>query len=241
MTQEKLTNAITGLDADILDRYFTMKQALAAKKKAKVPTWVKWSSLAAACLVLLILAIPKEKPLHNIPEDFAPLSRSYASIEEAHKALGKSTLYSKITLDTLNPSDISIVYDFVTGDIALDNNVEVDAFSGMASVPNLEQLKIPKPRQLAIHTAYDNGKTIDMVDFYILFNQNSIDDSRIGGYVEQGLTKEINGITVHYCLIEDGAMHSHAKFLYEGNLYVIDVKSYGDIFTLDTYLDMILN
>lgn len=241
MTQEKLTNAITELDTDILDRYFTMKQALTAKKKATVPTWAKWTSLAAACLVLLILAIPIEKPLSNNPGSTAPLSRSYASIEEAHKALGKSTLYSKITLDTLNPSNISIVYDFVAGDIALDNNVEVDAFSGMASVPNLEQLKIPKPRQLAIHTAYDNEKTIDMVDFYILFNQDSIDDSRIGGYVEQGLTKEIGGITVHYSLIEDGAMHGHAKFLYEGNLYVIDVKSSGSVHALDTYLNMVLN
>ncbi len=241
MTPEKLTKAITELDTDILDRYFTMKQTLTAKKKAKVPTWTKWASLAAACLILLILAIPKEKPLTNIPENTAPLSRSYASIEEAHKALGKTTLYSKITLDTLNPSDISIVYDFVTGDAAIDNNIEVDAFNGMASVPNLEQLKIPKPRQLAIHTSYDNGKNIDMVDFYILFNRKSVDDSRIGGYVEQGLTKEIGGVTVHYSLIEDGAMHGHAKFLYEGNLYVIDVKSSGSVHTLDTYLDMVLN
>lgn len=241
MTPEKLTNAITELDTDILDRYFTMKQTLTAKKKAKVPTWTKWASLAAACLVLLILAIPKEKPLTNIPENTAPLSRSYASIEEAHKALGKSTLYSKITLDTLNPSDISIVYDFITVDTSIENNIEVDALGGIAGVPGLEQINIPKPRQLAIHTAYDNGKTIDMVDFYILFNRKSVDDSRIGGYVEQGLTKEINGITVHYSLIEDGAMHGHAKFLYEGNLYVIDVKSSGDVFTLDAYLNMVLN
>lgn len=240
MTQEKLTNAITELDTDILDRYFTMKQALTAKKKAKVPTWVKWTSLAAACLVLLILAIPMEKPLSNNPGSTAPLSRSYASIEEAHKALRKTTLYSKITLDTLNPSNISIIYDFVAGDTALDNNVEVDAFGGMLNIAGTEQLKIPKPRQLSIHTTYDNGKTIDMVDFYILFNQNSIDDSRIGGYVEQGLTKEINGITVHYSLIDDGAMHGHAKFLYEGNLYVIDVKSSGKVYTLDTYLNMVL-
>lgn len=241
MTQGKIANAITELDADILDRYFTMKQTLTEKKKAKIPNWTKWASLAAACLVLLILAIPKEKPLQNLPETFAPLSHSYASIEEAHKALGKSTLYSKITLDTLNPSDISIVYDFVTGDAATDNNIEVDLFAGMSGVPGLEQLKIPKPRQFSIRTAYHNGKTIDMVEFYILFNQDSIDDSRIGGYVEQGLTKEINGIIVHYSLIADGAMHGHAKFLYEGNLYVIDVKSSGDVFTLDTYLDMVLN
>ena len=97
-----------------------------------------------------------------------------------------------------------------------------------------------KKNPYASEIAY-NGKTIDMVDFYILFNQDSIDDSRIGGYVEQGLTKEIGSITVHYSLIEDGAMHGHAKFLYEGNLYVIDVKSSGSVHALDTYLNMVLN
>jgi len=238
MTQEKLANAITELDTDILDRYFAMKQALTEKKKAKAPTWAKWASLAAACIALLLCAIPMINLNQDIPQNTAPLTAHYVSLEQAHKALGKTTLYSKITLDTLNPSDISIVYDFVADVPSFDEDIEMDAFAGTVGT---EQLKIPKPRQLSIHTAYDNGKIIDMVDFYILFNQDSIDDSRIGGYVEQGLTKEIGGVTVHYCLIEDGAMHGHAKFLYEGNLYVIDVKSYGSVHTLDTYLHMVLN
>ena len=33
MTQEKIIDAITDLDSDILDRYFTMKNELASKKK----------------------------------------------------------------------------------------------------------------------------------------------------------------------------------------------------------------
>ena len=56
MTQEKLIDAITDLDSDILNRYFDMKADLAAKKKPKKRTWVKWASLAAACFVLVITA-----------------------------------------------------------------------------------------------------------------------------------------------------------------------------------------
>ena len=60
MTQEKIIDAITDLDSDILDRYFTMKNELASKKKPTKRTWVKWASVAACfCLVLTaIICIP---------------------------------------------------------------------------------------------------------------------------------------------------------------------------------------
>ena len=38
MTIEKLSDAITELDSDILDRYFVMKQSLAKKKKPRKQT-----------------------------------------------------------------------------------------------------------------------------------------------------------------------------------------------------------
>ena len=58
MTQEKLIDAITDLDSDILDRYFDMKADLAAKKKPKKRAWVKWASLAACfCLVLVVSVV----------------------------------------------------------------------------------------------------------------------------------------------------------------------------------------
>lgn len=56
MTQEKLIDAITDLDSDILNRYFDMKADLATKKKPKKRTLVKWASLAAACMVLVVMA-----------------------------------------------------------------------------------------------------------------------------------------------------------------------------------------
>lgn len=54
MTQDKLTDAITELDSDILERYVRMKNSLAEKKKPKHRAWVKWASAVAACFVLVI-------------------------------------------------------------------------------------------------------------------------------------------------------------------------------------------
>lgn len=54
MIQDKLTDAITELDSDILERYVRMKSPLAEKKKPKHRAWVKWASAVAACFVLVI-------------------------------------------------------------------------------------------------------------------------------------------------------------------------------------------
>lgn len=222
MTQEKIIDAITELDSDILDRYFFMKQALMEKKKPKKRAWLKWASLAAACFALVICAIPIMNLILGGSNGDAPVSNTYNSIEEVHNVLGYDTLYSKLDLDESNTKRILISYDSINGDNGLAANLE-------------------KPLQLQIRATYPNGETTDSVDYYIIFNRDSVDDSYIGGYEEQGLTKEINGITVHYSLIQDGVMHGQAKFLYEGNLYVIDVNSWGNEYNLDTYIDMVLN
>lgn len=54
MTQDKLTDAITELDSDILERYVRMKKTLAEKKRPNHRAWVKWASAVAACFVLII-------------------------------------------------------------------------------------------------------------------------------------------------------------------------------------------
>lgn len=56
MTQEKWLDAVTDLDSDILDRYFTVKSELAEKKKVKNTKWVKWGAIAA-CITLIVCAI----------------------------------------------------------------------------------------------------------------------------------------------------------------------------------------
>ena len=58
MTQEKLIDAITDLDSDILNRYFDMKADLASKKKPRKRTWVKWVSVAACFALIIAVALP---------------------------------------------------------------------------------------------------------------------------------------------------------------------------------------
>ena len=192
------------------------------RKKYTNKKWIKWVSLAAACFALVICAVPIMNLIFGGSHSDAPISNNYNSLEEVHNALGFDTLYSKLELDKSHTKSITISYTSINGDSGLQANLE-------------------KPLQLKIRATYPNGETTDSVDYYIIFNRNSVDDSYIGGYEEQGLTKEINGITVHYSLIQDGAMHGQAKFVYEGNLYVIDVNFWGNEYDLDTYIDMVLN
>ena len=216
MTNKNIYMSLGGLDPELI------MKAAPAEKVQKKNAWIKWTSLAAACFALVICAMPIMNLIFGGSHGEAPVSNTYDSIEEVHSALGYDTLYSKLELVESNIKNISISYDPVNGDSGLQANLE-------------------KPLQLKIRATYPNGETTDSVDYYIIFNRDSVDDSYIGGYEEQGLTKEINGITVHYSLIQDGAMHGQAKFLYDGNLYVIDVNSWGNEYNLDTYIDMVLN
>ena len=78
------------------------------------------------------------------------------------------------------------------------------------------------------------------VELYILFDRDDLNDSYVGGYEEQGLSKQYGDITVVYSLIQDPLMHGQAKFLYGGDLYVLDVQSTGDRHFLMKYLDILL-
>ena len=218
MTNKNIYMSLGGLDPELI-----IKAAPAEKvQKKKKNAWVKWVSLAAACFALVICAMPIMKLVFGGSRSDAPVQTTYNSLEEVHTALGYDTLYSNLDLNKSNTSSFSISYDSINGDNGLQANLE-------------------KPLQLLIRATYSNGETTDSVDYYIIFNRDSVDDSYIGGYEEQGLNKEINGITVHYSLIQDGSMHGQAKFVYEGNLYVIDVNSWGNEYNLDTYIDMVLN
>ena len=160
MTQEKIIDAITDLDSDILDRYFTMKNELASKKKPTKRTWVTWASLAAACFALVICAMPIMKMVFGGSHSAAPVSNTYNSIEEVHNVLGYDTLYSKLDLDESNTKRISISYDSINGDNGLEANLE-------------------EPLQLQIRATYPNGETTDSVDYYIIINAISVEDNII--------------------------------------------------------------
>ncbi len=77
--------------------------------------------------------------------------------------------------------------------------------------------------------------------YYILHGRTDVNRSYIGGYEEQNLRYcEIGGITVHYSKIFDGSYHSQAKFIYDGDLYVIDVASSEDDQNIIEYIERVL-
>lgn len=225
-----------------------IEEALEFEAKASHPkkSFVHWGALVAACFIFLACLVPvmhslewnppiagtttkypsstpsqesTKNPSHTTAPDATddgqapgatpPLSVDYSSIQAAHSALGFSTLYENISLNVSDQTNITIIYqsDFSKPD---------------------EETSLGTPREMLVQASYTTGDIIDMVDYYIIFGANSVDDSYIGGYSEQGRRKEIGGITVHYSAYESGsAVHAQAKFVYDGNLYVIHVKTLG--------------
>ena len=72
MKKEKLIDAITDIEPDVLDRYFDMKNGFSERKKPHKHGWIKWVVIAA-CLSLLVTTVfaataeflPFEKPDEN--------------------------------------------------------------------------------------------------------------------------------------------------------------------------------
>ena len=218
MTSMNIYRCLGGIDPELIAR--AAPAEIPRKKKKK--DWIKWVSLAAACLALVICIVPVWDALFDGTHGDAPVSNSFDSLEDVHKVLGYDTLYAGLDLD--QTSKCSIAVSFASYD-----------------APDGSQADLENPLQLLIRTAYPNGDTTDTVHYYVIFNKGSVEDSHIGGYEEQGLTKEFGGVTVHYSMIQDGATHGQAKFLYGGDLYVIDVVSGGDDHTLDTYIGLVLD
>ena len=112
MTQEKLANAITELDSDILDRYFIMKKSL--EKKAKKRAWIKWAPLAAACLALVVFIVPSVFIAFQGAHSADPGVDIYNSLDAVHDALGYDTLYANLDLGETSTCNISISSTIVT-------------------------------------------------------------------------------------------------------------------------------
>lgn len=72
MKKEKLIDAITDIEPDVLDRYFDMKKGFSERKKPHKHGWIKWVVIAA-CLSLLVTTAfaagsglpPFEEPVVN--------------------------------------------------------------------------------------------------------------------------------------------------------------------------------
>lgn len=188
---------------------------LDAEKPRKNNNWLKWVSIAAGfCLIVYFGFMMKIAFTGaNAP---GPTNFYYDSFAEMSAAIGKDTLYNDANTAFAESETVSISISCYE-----DENGNVD---------------VRDPNQLK---ATLSGGGI-RVSYYILFDKDNVKKSYIGGYEEQKLRREINGITVHYSKIYDGSYHSQAKFIYDGDLYVIDVTSKEDIHDINDYIDRIL-
>lgn len=196
--QTLIAEAVGHLDADLLEEHIDKKrnteETMEAKKKRNPGRWIA----LAACIALVVCAIPVARFIMKGGNDKGPVTIEYESLAEAQAQLGIETLYTKMDEEIIGRTTVS--YEDI-GD---------------------RQANYDKPAQLVLYGSGTDGVT---GHYYALFGITDVKKSKIGGYEEQGLTKEVNGVTVYYSEIFDGANHTQAKFVWEGNLYVIDLVS----------------
>ena len=189
---------------------------LAAEKAPKKISWKKWIATAACFLLIAFVAVG----YYNVvlrganSGDPGPQNYKFSTLAEMNAAIGKETLCN----------DNTVICDD-------DTVIRVSCFEDESDIIDLH-----KPSQLNV-IAYDGDIRIE---YYIIFGRDDVSKSYVGGYEEQNLRREINGITVHYSKIFDGFHHSQAKFIYGGDLYVIDVTSKEDIHDIQDYIEKIL-
>lgn len=207
MNKYLILDAISYLDVELLANHLEKKEKLRSRSKNMIKANLARWSVVAACIVLILCAVPVIHLIFDGSHSGAPISIEYANISEVHNQLGVDTLYAGLDFNSATTRSISVSYQ---------GDEEGNAL-------------ISKPLQLLIRQTYDNGGNVVNANFYVLFNKDDVKDSYISGYEEQGFSKEINGVIVHYSNIFDGANHTQAKFIYEGNLYVIDLVSSDEI------------
>lgn len=215
MNKDIMIDAITCLDADIVENYQKYKDRLKARRSRRIRS-AKWAA-AAACMVIVLCAVPIARLIFGGSHGGAPVSVEYPGVYEAHVQMKRGTL-----LETLDDT------------AAKTERVTVSYRNSSAGEPIFEQ-----PLQLLVRRTYVGGSTAVKVNFYVIFNKDNVDDNYIGGYEEQGLSKVIKGVTVHLSEIFDGANHAQAKFIYCGDLYVVDAVSAGKI-DIEYFLNEIL-
>lgn len=140
------------------------------------------------------------------------------------------------------PIETSVEHEVVSpvpeGTMDQEPSYEGDAPVEEAPSPEDKPVKDDRPDRPVEELEAVEGAT--SMKLYVLFDCDSVEDSYIGGYVEQGLTQRYGDIVVHYSVIYDPRPHGQAKFLYGGDLYVLDVVSPEADEMLFRYLDLLL-
>ncbi len=226
MTQEVFLDAITRLEGEWLDNTLYERSRLLARTQRRIkPLTVKRMGAMAACLAFVMLAGIYVNTVFKNHSEPAPHTEYFASVEAVEATLGADLL-----LDNLEGGSLSR-----SGDILVSFPTNGDGTHGSAPL-------MLQARYTATEAAVDlsTANVVSHVDLYILYDKQNVDDCYIAGYEEQGLTKQYGEISVVYSLIQDPMMHGQAKFLYDGDLYVLDVNSTGNTHFLMKYLDLLL-
>ena len=189
---------------------------LESERIPKKISFKKWSAIAACFLLVAFVAVG----YYNVvlrganAGDPGPHNFKFSTLAEVNAAIGKETLYN----------DNTVLYD-------KNSVIRVSCFENEDG-----NIDLHSPSQLCITT---NDGTVN-VEYFIIFGRDDVNDSYVGGYEEQDLRLELGGVTVHYSKIFDGSFHSQAKFIFGGDLYVIDVTSKEDVHDILDYINSIL-
>ena len=182
---------------------------------------------------LIAQAAPDRRPRRMTWQKWATLAACFCLI--AALAVG---YYNVVLRGAQAPGPESFDFETLTD---MNASVGIETLYNDENVAGIANISVTyygdQPNQAKIR-AKDGEIT---VHYYVLFGRDKVKDSYIGGYEEQKLRLEIGDITVHYSKIYDGAYHSQAKFVCDGNLYVIDVTSSEDIHDITDYINKILD
>ena len=263
MTRETLLNAIARLEGDFLDEALCERARLLPKAERRIkPLAVKRMGAAACflCVLTLALVFPYVRMVTTGSNGKAPNAQFFSSVEAAERALGSDLLIEGLEDALPRTSDIRVTYadTYATMDgqnqpasgdepimlLAPYTVREPVAPPTEAPIPEAPDSEVPREEspspEWSMPDSDETAEAVTKIRLYILFDCDSVEDSAIGGYEEQGLTRRYGEITVHYSLIEDPLKHGQAKFLYNGDLYVLDVQSTGEAHVLLKYLDLLL-
>ena len=198
MNKYLIADAINYLDTDMLAEHLKKKERLKIRFNSRKKTSIlKWSGTIAACLTLIIIAIPVISNLmgyhSGLSEDelFERSNTYFESYGELAEVIGSDTLLENIDFASLNNYELRLVHE-------LDNVNDYHAVSFVNIMPEDEF-------GFGIHFPPYNKKTANFVD--------------------EGETVIINGVAVQYEKRgTEGSNYKYniaAEFEYNGCYYQI--------------------
>ena len=128
MKKEKLIDAITDIEPDVLDRYFDMKKGFSERKKPHKHGWIKWVVIAA-CLSLLVTTV------------FAAASDNNQPYKKPDENKG---------------SELAADDALVIALVEYLNELEVD--HDMPAITTADKMDAIRDGQQALHVAFDSSK-----------------------------------------------------------------------------------